>query len=95
MLTQVKEEAIDKILAIEQQANRDCQPIYKDRAKLISKIPSFWKFVLLQHWLLERLITQEDQEVLDYLEQVCHNPWCTTPCDCLHCRLTCFLCCAI
>ncbi len=67
---QVKEEAIDKILAIEQEANRDCKPIFSERAQLISKIPSFWKFVLLQHWLLETLITDEDQEVLDYLEQV-------------------------
>ncbi len=66
----MKEEAIDKILAIEQGANRDCKPFFNERAQLISKIPSFWKFVLLQHWLLETLITDEDQEVLDYLEQV-------------------------
>ena len=68
----MKEEAIDKILAIEQAANRDCKPIYSQRAELISKIPSFWKFVLLQHWFLEPIMTDEDQEVLDYLEQVCH-----------------------
>lgn len=67
---QVKEEAIDKILVIEQEANKACQPIYKERSEAIAKLPSFWKFVLLQHDVLRELITIEDQEVLDYLEQV-------------------------
>ena len=67
---QVKEEAIDKILLIEQETNRNSQPIYQARAEAISKLPSFWKFVLLQHEVLRELVTLEDQEVLDYLEQV-------------------------
>ena len=71
---QVKEEAIDKILLIEQETNRNSQPIYQARAEAISKLPSFWKFVLLQHEVLRELVTLEDQEVLDYLEQVKASP---------------------
>lgn len=68
---QVKEEAIDRILAIEQEVNRECQPMYRERAEAMSRIPNFWKFVLMQHGLLQNFIMEDDQDVLDYLEQVC------------------------
>ena len=67
---QVKDAAIEKILKVEQDAHQECVPIYKERINAIAKIPSFWKFVLLQHGVLRDLIMEDDEEVLDYLEQV-------------------------
>ena len=67
---QVKDAAMEKILKVEQEAHAECIPIYKERMDAIAKIPSFWKFVLLQHGVLRDLIMEDDEEVLDYLEQV-------------------------
>ena len=61
---------MEKILKVEQEAHSECIPIYKERMDAIAKIPSFWKFVLLQHGVLRDLIMEDDEEVLDYLEQV-------------------------
>ncbi|CAK0781990.1 hypothetical protein CVIRNUC_005524 [Coccomyxa viridis] len=66
----VKDAAMEKILKVEQEAHAECIPIYKERMDAIAKIPSFWKFVLLQHGVLRDLIMEDDEEVLDYLEQV-------------------------
>lgn len=70
----MNDEASDKVLQIEVEYNQKRQPIYRERAEILRRLPEFWPRVLLQHITLRELITVEDQEALAYLEDVRFPP---------------------
>ena len=68
---QVNDEASDKVLQIEVEYNQKRQPIYKERSEHLKKLPDFWQLCILQHPVLRSLVTEEDEEALRYIEDVC------------------------
>lgn len=69
-IDKLNEEASEEILKVEQKFNKLRQPHYKNRSDLISKIPSFWVTVFLNHPQLSTLLDEEDEEALQYLKKV-------------------------
>jgi template-activating factor I len=69
-IDKLNEEASEDILKVEQKFNKLRQPHYKNRSDLISKIPSFWVTVFLNHPQLSTLLDDDDEEALQYLKKV-------------------------
>ena len=69
-IDKLNEEASEEILKVEQKFNKLRQPHYKNRSDLISKIPSFWVTVFLNHPQLSTLLDEDDEEALQYLKKV-------------------------
>ena len=69
-IDKLNEEASEEILKVEQKFNKLRQPHYKNRSDLISKIPSFWVTVFLNHPQLSTLLDEEDEEALQFLKKV-------------------------
>ena len=67
---QVNDEASDKVLQIEVEYNQKRQPIYRERSKLLRRLPNFWQTVLMQQETLCELIHEDDEEALFYCEDV-------------------------
>ena len=66
----LNEQASEEILQVEQKYNKLRQPNYKKRSDLISKIPSFWISVFLNHPQLSSCLDQNDENILQYLKRV-------------------------
>eukprot|EP00002_Diphylleia_rotans_P018445 TRINITY_DN3572_c0_g2_i1.p1 TRINITY_DN3572_c0_g2~~TRINITY_DN3572_c0_g2_i1.p1 ORF type:complete len:239 (-),score=72.88 TRINITY_DN3572_c0_g2_i1:252-968(-) len=66
-IERLNEDASEKIVEIERQYNVLRQPYYKKRSQLISKIPSFWKKVFMNHHLLSGLLGKDDADAFEYL----------------------------
>ncbi|CAF1378948.1 unnamed protein product [Rotaria magnacalcarata] len=64
------EQASEEILQVEQKYNKLRQPHYKKRSELISKIPSFWISVFLNHPQLSSCLDQNDENILQHLKRV-------------------------
>lgn len=69
-IDKLNEEASEEILKVEQKFNKLRQPHYKLRSDLISKIPSFWVTVFVNHPQLSTLLDEDDEEALQYLKKV-------------------------
>ncbi|CAF0901569.1 unnamed protein product [Adineta ricciae] len=69
-IDRLNEQASEEILQVEQKYNKLRQPNYKKRSDLISKIPSFWISVFLNHPQLSGCLDQNDENVLQYLKRV-------------------------
>ncbi|CAF1136369.1 unnamed protein product [Didymodactylos carnosus] len=69
-IDQLNEQASEEILQVEQKFNKLRQPNYKKRSDLISKIPSFWISVFLNHPQLSTYLDQDDEAILQHLKRV-------------------------
>jgi template-activating factor I len=69
-IDRLNEQASEEILQVEQKYNKLRQPNYKKRSDLISKIPSFWISVFLNHPQLSSSLDQNDENILQHLKRV-------------------------
>ncbi|CAF0783763.1 unnamed protein product [Adineta steineri] len=69
-IDRLNEQASEEILQVEQKYNKLRQPNYKKRSDLISKIPSFWISVFLNHPQLSSCLNQNDEDILQHLKRV-------------------------
>lgn len=69
-IDRLNEQASEEILQVEQKYNKLRQPHYKKRSDLISKIPSFWISVFLNHPQLSSCLDQNDENILQFLKRV-------------------------
>ncbi|CAF2731622.1 unnamed protein product [Rotaria sp. Silwood2] len=69
-IDRLNEQASEEILQVEQKYNKLRQPNYKKRSDLISKIPSFWVSVFLNHPQLSSYLDQNDENILQYLKRI-------------------------
>eukprot|EP00882_Tetradesmus_deserticola_P029945 GHRQ01033582.1.p1 GENE.GHRQ01033582.1~~GHRQ01033582.1.p1 ORF type:complete len:250 (+),score=97.39 GHRQ01033582.1:274-1023(+) len=69
-LETINDEASDRVLAVEQEFNKRRRPIYRERSYSLSRIPGFWKKVLMVHPVIRGVVTESDLDVLDYLLEV-------------------------
>lgn len=69
-IDRLNEQASEEILKVEQTYNKLRQPCFHKRSELISKIPNFWITVFINHPQVSALLTEEDEEALQYLSKV-------------------------
>lgn len=69
-LGKVNTEAKSKILAIEKHYTEMQKPIYNRRNEIISKIPDFWLIVFLKHPTLKKLLMEDDEKILEYMDSL-------------------------
>jgi len=69
-IEKLNDEAAEEIVQIERKYAAKRQPIYKERNAVIKRIPNFWKTALMNHSLLIECFSNEDQEVLNYLDEL-------------------------
>ncbi|KAL8612135.1 hypothetical protein ACOMHN_021948 [Nucella lapillus] len=69
-IDRLNEQASEEILTVEQKYNKLRQPFFKKREDLISKIPNFWVTSFVNHPQVSALLTEDDEEVLQFLSMV-------------------------
>ncbi|XP_075503430.1 NAP1-related protein 2-like isoform X4 [Primulina tabacum] len=69
-LQKINEEASEKVLEVEQKYNEIRKPVYDKRNDLIKSIPDFWLTAFLSHPVLSELLTEEDQKIFKYLNNL-------------------------
>jgi len=69
-IDRLNEQASEEILKVEQKYNKLRQPHFQRRTDLISKIPNFWVTAFVNHPQVSALLSEEDEEALQYLKKV-------------------------
>lgn len=69
-LEKINEEASDKVVELEQKYNVIRKPIYDKRNDIIKCIPDFWLTAFMSHPALSELLTEEDQKMFKYLNNL-------------------------
>ncbi|XP_047954915.1 NAP1-related protein 2-like [Salvia hispanica] len=69
-LDKINEEASEKVLELEQQYNVIRKPVYDKRNDVIKSIPDFWLTAFMSHPALSELLTEEDQKIFKYLDNL-------------------------
>lgn len=69
-IDRLNEQASEEILKVEQKYNKLRQPYFKKRSDLIGKIPNFWVTAFVNHPQVSALLTEEDEEALQFLSKV-------------------------
>jgi template-activating factor I len=69
-IDRLNEQASEEILKVEQKYNKMRQPHFQRRTDLISKIPNFWVTAFVNHPQVSALLSEEDEEALQYLKKV-------------------------
>ncbi|KAL8457420.1 hypothetical protein ACS0TY_034511 [Phlomoides rotata] len=69
-LEKINEEASDKVLELEQKYNEIRKPVYDKRNDIIKCIPDFWLTAFTSHPALSELLTEEDQKMFKYLNNL-------------------------
>lgn len=69
-IDRLNEQASEEILKVEQKYNKLRQPHFQRRTELISKIPNFWVTAFVNHPQVSALLSEEDEEALQYLKKV-------------------------
>eukprot|EP00210_Caulerpa_lentillifera_P004397 g4195.t1 len=67
---EMSERGLQMILQLNEQYSNLRAPYYASRKALIHSIPGFWKTVFLNHPVLASLLTADDEEILDYIEEM-------------------------
>lgn len=70
---QINDEASDKVLAVEQEANGKRRPVYKKRNAIIATVPHFWLQTLSGHPVIREMCTDDDNAVLEHCVEVGHD----------------------
>ncbi|KAK6123039.1 hypothetical protein DH2020_043221 [Rehmannia glutinosa] len=69
-LEKINEEASEKVLEVEQKYNEIRKPAYDKRNDIIKSIPDFWLTAFMSHPALSELLTEEDQKIFKYLNNL-------------------------
>jgi len=69
-IEKLNDEAAEEIVQIEKKYEVKRSPIYKERSALVKRIPNFWKTAMMNHPVLIGCFSSEDQDVLNYLEEL-------------------------
>ncbi|KAI3454660.1 hypothetical protein Pfo_011323 [Paulownia fortunei] len=69
-LEKINEEASEKVLEVEQKYNVIRKPVYDKRNDIIKSIPDFWLTAFMSHPALSELLTEEDQKIFKYLNNL-------------------------
>lgn len=69
-ITQVNDEASDRVLEVEREFNTKRRPIFEKRNSIIAGVEGFWRTAFLNHPALSTLFTADDVELLSYVTQV-------------------------
>ncbi|KAL7139232.1 hypothetical protein ABFS83_09G037000 [Erythranthe nasuta] len=69
-LEKINEEASEKVLEVEQKYNEIRKPVYDKRNDTIKSIPDFWLTAFMSHPALSELLTEEDQKIFKYLNNL-------------------------
>ncbi|KAK6167252.1 hypothetical protein SNE40_021328 [Patella caerulea] len=69
-IDRLNEQASEEILKVEQKFNKSRQPFFQKRSELIAKIPNFWFTAFVNHPQISALLTEDDEETLQYLTKV-------------------------
>ncbi|KAL3617976.1 NAP1-related protein 2 [Castilleja foliolosa] len=69
-LEKINEEASEKVLEVEQKYNEVRKPVYDKRNNVIKSIPDFWLTAFMSHPALSELLTEEDQKIFKYLNNL-------------------------
>lgn len=69
-ITQVNDEASDRVLEVEREFNTKRRPIFEKRNRIIAGVEGFWRTAFLNHPALSTLFTADDVELLSYVTQV-------------------------
>ncbi|KAL6541826.1 Asparagine-rich protein (ARP protein) [Orobanche gracilis] len=69
-LEKINEEASEKVLEVEQKYNEIRKPVYDKRNDVIKSIPDFWLTAFMNHPALSELLTEEDQKIFKYLNNL-------------------------
>lgn len=67
---QLNEEASEEILKVEQKYNTKRKPLFKKRADIIQRIPSFWVTAFINHPHISTLLEEVEEEALHYMSSV-------------------------
>jgi len=70
-IDKIEDEQSEAILQLEQKYVKQKMPLYKQRADTVKAIPQFWHKALLNHPTLSCLIDENDEEVLQFLDEIC------------------------
>lgn len=66
----LNEKASEEILKVEQKYNKLRRPHLEKRGEVISKIPSFWVNVFINHPQLTSVLCEEDEDCLQFLSKL-------------------------
>ncbi|KAL3640588.1 NAP1-related protein 2 [Castilleja foliolosa] len=69
-LEKINEEASEKVLEVECKFNEIRKPAYDKRNEIIKAIPDFWLTAFISHPALSELLTDEDQKIFKYLNNL-------------------------
>jgi hypothetical protein len=69
-IDRLNEQASDEILKVEQKYIKLRLPHFQQRSDLVAKIPNFWVTAFINHPQISALLTEEDEEALQFLEKV-------------------------
>jgi len=69
-IDRLNEQASEEILKVEQKYNKLRQPYFSKRSELIGKIPNFWVTAFINHPQVSALLSEEDEEALQFLTKV-------------------------
>lgn len=69
-IDRLNEQASEEILKVEQKYIKLRQPHFQKRSELVSKISNFWVTAFINHPQISALLSEEDEDALQYLEKV-------------------------
>ena len=69
-VSQVNDEASDRVLEVEREYNVKRRPIFERRNGIIAGVEGFWRTAFLNHPALSTLFTPDDVELLSYVTEV-------------------------
>jgi hypothetical protein len=69
-LDRLNEQASEEILKVEQKYIKLRQPHFVKRSDLVAKIPNFWATAFINHPQISALLTEDDEDALQFLERV-------------------------
>lgn len=69
-LDKLNEHASEEILKVEQKYNKLRRPYFSKRSDIIDKVPNFWATTLINHPQVSALLSEEDEECLQFLTKL-------------------------
>jgi len=69
-IDRLNEHASEEILKVEQKYIKLRQPHFQKRSEMVAKIPNFWVTAFINHPQISALLTEDDEDALQYLDKV-------------------------
>jgi hypothetical protein len=61
----------EELCMLERKYDQINRSLYDERSKIANDIPNFWRTVLLNHPVFEKIISDQDKEALSYMKNMC------------------------